>query len=409
LKREKVITQTKYNIGILATHPIQYYVPWYRALAKYPEIDLKVFYCHRQSPKDQAKAGFDVAFDWDISLLEGYEHRFLENKSCNPNVYTFFGCNTPEIEQIIAEGSFHAFIVHGWNTKSFWQAITACRKKGVPIIARGDSYLFTNVSFLKRLLKYPIYRWFIPRFSGYMAAGTHSKEYYLHYGADKNKIFVVPHAVDNDFFAKRAASFFNERMVLRKTWNIPENAFVFLFAGKLIRKKKPLDFIKAIGIARRDSPNIFGLVVGDGPLRKTLENIVKKKNIPVTFTGFLNQTEIPKAYAVSDMLVLPSGVGETWGLVVNEAFACGLPAIVSDKVGCAPDLVHSGKTGETYRCADIKRLSTIIKTLALNRKRLKDMAKKANNLITNYSIAVSAKSTLKAIKSVLDNKGMKSG
>jgi len=396
--------KAKYKIGILATHPIQYYVPWYKALAEHPSINAKIFYCHRQTPENQAQAGFGVKFKWDVPFFEGYEYSFLPNKAAIPRVDTFFGCDTPEIKEIIAKERFDAFIVHGWRVKSFWQAIIACWKMQIPILVKGDSYLLTNSLFPKRWLKYPLYRWFIPRFNAYLSVGRAASEYYLYYGADKNRLFFVPHAVDNDFFASLSRSFILERDNLHKQWSIPEDAVVFLFAGKLIPKKRPHDFVEALEIASKSSLNVFGLIVGDGPLRAGLEATVKKKNLQASFTGFLNQTEIPKAYTVADALVLPSDVGETWGLVVNEAFACGLPAIISDRAGCVLDLIPSGRTGRAYKCGDIKQLSRALTEFAQDPARLKLMGKEARKKIKEYSIDTAVKNTISAICFAIEEK-----
>ncbi|HVO32660.1 MAG TPA: glycosyltransferase family 1 protein, partial [Elusimicrobiota bacterium] len=133
----------KWKVGILSTHPIQYYAPWYRALAERPEIDLTVFYAHRQTADEQARAGFGVAFDWDVPLLEGYRSEFLPNNSLQPDVSRFWGCDTPLIAKRIEQEHFDAFVVHGWNTLSFWQAIRACWSAETPVFVRGDSQLPT--------------------------------------------------------------------------------------------------------------------------------------------------------------------------------------------------------------------------------------------------------------------------
>jgi len=388
----------KYNICIIATHPIQYYVPWYQALARHAQINLKVFYCHQQTAQQQAQAGFGVDFDWDISLLEGYNFKFLKNKSKHPNVSKFFGCNTPEIAQIINENLFDAVIVHGWNILSFWQAIVTCWKKQTPVFIRGDSYLLSNRFFLKRWLKYPLYRWFIPKFDGYLVVGECAKEYYLYYGADKKKMFFVPHAVDNDFFALKSAAFFPEKNYLRKSWDIPESAIVFIFAGKLIAKKRPFDFLKALKLPSEQNNRIFGLVVGDGPLRSELEEFSKNNKLPVKFTGFLNQQEMPKAYVVADVLILPSDIGETWGLVVNEAMACGLPVVVSDRVGCALDLVGKLNAENIFNCGDIKALANIIEELSANPMQIVNLGFSAKEFIKQYTINSAVNGLLQALQ-----------
>src|SRR5258708_2766347 len=152
------------RLGILASHPIQYHAPWFRALAK--ELDLEVFFAHRPSAQEQG-IGFGGAFQWDVDLLSGYQHRFLENKARDPGVNHFFGCDTSQIRDVICgspdngepitdnarRSPFDAFIVCGWNLKCYWQAIRACRRNKIPILVRGDSQLDPMQSFLWRAVK----------------------------------------------------------------------------------------------------------------------------------------------------------------------------------------------------------------------------------------------------------------
>lgn len=388
----------KPRVGLLATHPVQYYVPWYRQLAQV--LDLEVFYCHRQTAEGQARAGFGVPFEWDVPLLDGYPHRFLPNRARKPDVSSFFGCNTPDVGRIIRHGAFDAFIVHGWAIRSFWQAIIACWRSGTPVLVRGDSQLPSARPGLVRLAKRPLYRFFIPRFDAYLVVGQRARDYYVHYGAEPRRMFFTPHAVDNDFFRDRAEALRKEREHLRAAWGIPAGATVFLFVGKLSHEKRPSDFVRAVGVASRDRPGIWGLVVGDGRLRPALESQVTEAACPVRFTGFLNQTEMPKAYAASDALVLPSS-SETWGLVVNEAMASGLPAVVSDRVGCGPDLVLRGETGEVFACGAIVELASILARLAGDPPLLARLGGQAQRLVQRYSPVEAVKGTVAAVQSVM--------
>lgn len=394
----------RYNVGILATHPIQYYVPWYRALSKHPNLKVKVFYAHRQTPYDEARLEFGVPFKWDIPLLEGYDYHFLNNKSSSPNVVTFFGCNTPEIIKLIEKYFFDAFIVHGWYNLSYLQAIVSCWKLGIPVIVRGDSQLLRR-SKLIAYLKFPIYRIFLSRFSSYLSVGQRAEEYYRFYGADGNRIFHAPHSVDNDFFSKGAEVFMAQSDSLRLNFGIPKEAVLFLFVGKLVSRKRPDVFIKAIKLSyikKNRTKRLFGLIVGEGALREKLEMFVIREKLPVVFLGFLNQTQMPKVYAMADILVLPSK--ETWGLVVNEAMASGLPAIVSDRVGCAPDLIIPGRTGYTFRYGDSKQLAELMSSLAEYPERLKKMGEEAKIHISRYSINEVVKATIDAVDFVVTQK-----
>src|SRR5687768_586152 len=135
------------RFGILVSHPIQYHSVWFRHLAR--RHDVEVFYCHRQAPSDQANAGFGVEFEWDVPLLDGYPHRWLANVARRPEVGSFYGCDCPEIYEIVRTGGFSAFLVFGWNRKASWQAVRACWKVGVPVFMRGDSQLETPRSRLR--------------------------------------------------------------------------------------------------------------------------------------------------------------------------------------------------------------------------------------------------------------------
>ena len=150
----------------------------------------------------------------------------------------------------------------------------------------------------------------------------------------------------------------------------------------------------------KSEEKIYMLMVGDGELKFQCEAFARENNLPVTFTGFLNQSEIIRAYVASDCLVLPSDYGETWGLVVNEAMACGLPAIVSDRVGCGPDLVKEGVTGSVFPFGDVDTLAEKLIWFAQNPEKTKAMGEQAKKLIQKYSVEEVVKGTVDAIKYV---------
>ena len=347
------------RLGILVSHPIQYYVPWFRHLAE--RFDIEVFYGHRLDAQGQADAGFGVEFDWDIPLLEGYPYRWLKNVARRPSVSSFGGCDTPEVYDLVQRGRFDAFLIFGWNTKSAIQTIRASWRNNVPILMRGDSQLATRRSWVKSLVKYLPYRWFLPRLNAHLYVGRNNKAYLRYYGVPESRLFFAPHFVDNAYFARSAeeAEKVGKPRQIRTELGLPPDAFVFLFVGKMISKKRPTDFIQACLrlFSSPEGSNIHALLVGDGPLRASLELLAKPSAGRIHFAGFRNQTELPAFYRASDALVLPSDGAETWGLVVNEAMACGTPAVVSDAVGCAPDLIQESKTGYTYPFGDVNGLA----------------------------------------------------
>jgi glycosyltransferase involved in cell wall biosynthesis len=342
------------RLGFLVSHPIQYYAPIFRELAK--GCDLTVFFAHRQTGEGQAEAGFGVAFDWDVDLLAGYRSCFLTNIARQPSVDRFGGCDTPAIASEIERGRFDAFVVPGWGLRSYLQAERACRRARVPVMVRGDSQLPGRRSPVVRLAKALLYRRMMGRFEGYLYVGQRSREYFERYGAPKSRLFFAPHCVDNAVFsgaAPRTRSTTGRRRLL--------------FAGKMIERKRPLDLVRAAVLLRGRGADVELAFAGSGELEAELKRATDHAGVPAVFHGFVNQSALPATYAAADLLVLPSDARETWGLVVNEAMACGLPAVVSDAVGCGPDLVEEGATGAVFRLGDVEGLANAIgRALALD-------------------------------------------
>lgn len=388
----------KYRIAIVASHPIQYHAHWYRDLAQSPEFDPEVLYCHRPAPHDQAVAGFGVSFEWDTPLLEGYRYRFLQNASREPGVTTFLGTDSPEIRALIVRERYDAVIVSGWHTRSYVQAIRACLASGTPVLVRSDSHLHETRSALRQALKYLPWRYFISRFDACLAAGAWSRDYFLHYGARPERIFIVPHSVDGPATPVDAL-----REKGRGRWQIPQGATVFLFAGKFVDLKRPGDFIQAVAQAAAGGSRAYGLLAGDGPMRPAMEDLARSLNAPVTFTGFLNQSAMPEAYAAADALVLPSSQ-ETWGLVVNEAMTHGRPCVVADHTGCAPDLIVPERTGFVFPVGDVAALVAHLRRLADSPGLAPRMGEEARSLIAAHSPQAATRELARAVTAIMDSR-----
>ena len=392
-----------YRLGIVATHPIQYQVPWFREMAKRPEIDLTVVYCMLPDARQQG-AGFGVEFQWDVPLLQGYEYEVADNVAKDPSSTRFLGCDTPGIGALIRKRHFDAVLVNGWAVKSCLQVLQACRRQGLPCMVRGESNALRRRKPWVRLF----HRLLLSRYAACLAIGKANRQFYVSNGVPKRKIFRTPYSVDNDRFARQAEAARLQRKSHRAKWSIPRDAIVFLFCGKFIRKKRPHDLLDALARALppcgANVPQIHLLMVGDGELRQRCEQTATRLGLPVSFAGFLNQNDIVTAYVASDCLVLPSDHGETWGLVVNEAFACGLPAIVSNAVGCHPDLIVEAKTGFTFPLGDVQALASAMVAAASDSAKLRSMGRCARKHIRAYTIAHCVAGTLDALACVCRSK-----
>ena len=387
------------RLAIVTTHPIQYQVPWFRALAANPSVDLTVFFALLPDARQQGD-GFGVCFEWDIPLLEGYTNQLLENVARCPGVDHFTGCDTPAIGTTLAGGHFDAVIVNGWVVKTCLQTLWACRRLGIPCLVRGESNALRHRATWKRWL----HRLLLSQYAACLCIGQANRNFYLANGVPAARLFSVPYGVDNQRFAHTAAQLRPQRQAIRASWSIPPQAVVALFCAKFIAKKRPLDLLVALSLLQASGANqrlgLHLLMVGSGELLESCRAFALQHHLPVTFTGFLNQSEMPRAYVAADLQVLPSDDGETWGLVINEGMACGLPALVSDSVGCHPDLLEPGVTGDVFPLGDTVALAERLERLCSCPDQLASMGQAARLRVAAYGIDQMVDGTLQALSSV---------
>ncbi|TXB63711.1 glycosyltransferase family 4 protein [Vicingus serpentipes] len=377
------------KILIFATHPIQYQVPIYRELSK--NYDLKVIYLLEQTKKGHADAGFGVEFEWDIPLTDGYQHQYLKNKAETASSSSYKGVilDGEELKDLTQMEKPDLVFINGWFPKALKQIINYCYKNNIKTICRGDSTLLMTSHPLKRIIKEIYIRSIVRKITAFLYVGEENKKYYLHYGVKENQLYPGLHCINTPFFEKK----FNE--IKKREWN--QEHINIGFAGKFIDIKRPLLIVSAIANSKYQKQLTLQLI-GDGPLKVEIENAAKKLNVNINFLGFLNQSEIvEKGYQHIDFLVLSSR-SETWGLVINEVMTGGIPAIVSDTVGCNTDLIEEEKTGFVFRSGDATDLSQKIDKMVEILSSKNDMNKNVLNHIKKYSLEETIKGYKKAIE-----------
>jgi glycosyltransferase involved in cell wall biosynthesis len=370
------------RLAVVASHPIQYYAPLYRELAK--RCDLMVFFAHRATPVDQAKSGFGIGFDWDVDLTSGYAYALLQNVAERPGLDRFVACDTPEIGSRLRGEHFDAVLVHGWHFKTYLQTMLAAKRLGLPLLVRGDSHVATPRPALKKALKAVGYPLFLRLFDAALYVGVRSRLYWNHYGYPRARLFFSPHCVDSGWFAARATA--GARRDLRSQLGIAADTKVALFAGKLVPFKRPLDLVAAANRMKREGEEIEIIVAGAGSLEAEMNAAAHATGVSIHALGFCNQTKMPPAYAAADVVVLPSDARETWGLVANEALACGRPVILSDAVGAAPDLAADATAGRVFPVGDIAALAEALHAVLSSPPALEKIAAKSRA----YSLAAAA-------------------
>ena len=388
------------KILYILSHPIQYQSPLLKKLAEQEDINLKVFYLANHTIGGLDKQ-FGVNIKWDTPLLDGYEYEFIKNHAPKPDVTSnFFGLINLNIISKIKKENADVVIVHGWAYLSNWIIFLFSFLFKSRIWIRGESPLNQELKKSKKTLfiKNIVFKHFLFKIiDKFLYIGKQNKDFYTYYGVDEKDLIFAPYAVNNDYFESEYKKYKDKTPELKKEFNIPNNNIVLISSGKYIEKKRPLDILEAF--KRQQNDNISLILVGEGHLREQMEEKIKNENIRnVTLTGFVNQSQISKYYCVADTFILASTLGETWGLVVNEAMNFGLPIIVSDTPGSAYDLIIPNKNGFIFKTGDINELAKNIKYICEN-KEFRNSAKKYSlKRIKEYSYDIMIKNIIEELK-----------
>ena len=369
-------------LAILATHPIQYQIPIWRQLADGGRVSFEVWYLTAHGVRASHDKEFGQSFMWDFPLLDGYPYRFVPDPVPDELGGVWDVGLGADFRARLQSGEINALLVAGWNVRACWEAVFLAHFLGIQVWMRGESNDLKVDRGIKRIGKRWLLNLFFNRVDRFLCIGAANRRLYQSYSVCEERLLSGPYCVDNGRFADLASSFRPQRMALRRAWGIPDGAYCLLYAAKFIPKKRPLDLIVAVRRLMESDPTrtYHILFVGAGLLGDEMRRLcqvmydaagkvisVEQQDTPAphaSYTGFLNQSEIPKAYVAADALVLASDAEETWGLVVNEAMASGLPAIVSDACGSAEDLVVPLDSRLSFPCGDVAALAEAIRWLA---------------------------------------------
>lgn len=327
--------------------------------------------------EEKLDPGFGKNIEWDIPLLEGYDYSFVRNVSKHPGSKSFDGIINPRLIAKVERWQADVLLVFGWKFKSHLRAMKYFHRR-IPVLFRGDSHFLHQENPLKEILRKIVLKNVFKYVDYALYVGNENKKYYLKTGLDERQLVYAPHAIDNQRFYKDDNSLISG-ISFRKILRIPENEIVFLYAGKLEPVKNPLLFLSTA--QQITHKNVHFVFTGNGPLEQDMKN---KKGERIHFLDFQNQQLMPGLYQMCDVFVLPS-LSETWGLAVNEAMAAGKPVLVSDKCGCAVDLVEDGITGYTFRSNDLEDLKNKIERMASSKDLLKQMGEHCAEKIKAWS------------------------
>lgn len=376
------------KVLIFSTHPIQYHAPIWRGLNELDEFDVRIIYGTDMSVRGYRDPEFCAEVKWDQPLLDGPQSVVLSADSG----MSFFKPRAPlqSIRDALEDFRPDVVIITAYS-KLYWvDALRWAFSEQIPLVIRSEA---SDVAGLRSPLK----SWFRDRVLGFLyrrtaafaVIGSEARKHYNRLNIPEELQFSSPYCVDSELFEQQFTSLSGRRDRLRREMNIETDAMVLIFSGKLAKRKDPMIILSAIAcLTERVLAKIHLVVAGDGPLRaefvRVAEDLLGRR---FHYLGFMNQSEISKAYIVADLLVLPSRPGwhETWGLVVNEAMQFECCAIVSESVGCHVDLIN-GDTGSVFPSGDVEQLAAqVTRFVHLPLVERARMAKAARSQILAYT------------------------
>jgi glycosyltransferase involved in cell wall biosynthesis len=397
-----VVEAQRYRLAILVSHPIQYFVPLFKHLARQPEIDLTVVYCSLHGAEAGRDPGFRRSFAWDVPLLDGYRYKLLRNYWPGQLGEGFFTRLNPGVVREFQRGGYDAVIIFGWRDFTYCLGLVAAYLSRLPWImgGAGISLFEDDARGLKKLLKKLILGTIFRRTGAFLVRGRSHELSYERYGVTPGRFFFMPMAVDNEFFSIHSDRAKPHRATIRARYQIPSDAVLLLFAGKLLPGKRPQDILAVLARLQAVVPQLCAAFVGEGELRPFLEAEMRRLGLNNAFLlGFKNLSEMPEMYAMSDVLVMPSN-HEAWGLVTNEAMATGLPVVVSNRVGASMEIIRDGDNGFVYPVGDIDSLARIVRRVAEDPSLRERMGRRSREIIQGISYDQCVTGILAAVQSL---------
>lgn len=251
--------------------------------------------------------------------------------------------------------------------------------------------------------RHPLKEWAKRRvygcFDGAIVAGRASREYAEFLGVTPEKILCGYDVIDNDYFFKEAEKARQAEARLRESYQLPQN--YFLCVSQLVEKKNISLLLEAYArYAGGAGARAWSLVIcGSGPLESQLKGEAQRLGIDgVHFTGFVQIEDLPVYYGLARCSILASSHSEQWGLVVNEAMAAGLPVLVSQACGCAPELVQEGVNGYLFKPFDVGTMARLMREMSSGNLNLQAMGENSRRIIADFSPETFAQNLLRAVE-----------
>jgi glycosyltransferase involved in cell wall biosynthesis len=396
---------------VIETHPVQYHAPVYSALQQRFGIPVTAIYGSDFSVAGYQDREFKTFFAWDTDLLAGYETVFL-SRTGEGGATSWENIRADGLGNALGRalnGSDDAVILlPGYSGAFYRSALYHLWKRKNPLLFRAETTDHARVrSRLKSWLRDRALERLYARCAKVLYIGRHSYDHLARLGCSPAKLVFSPYCVDTAPFQCDEDARTRLRDQTRRELGIAEEDMVLLFSGKLSPRKAPdliLEAVKLLPENQRRS--CWVLFMGEGELRDQLQAIGQADPpVRLRILGFQNQKSLSPYFHASDLFLLPSLHSETWGLVVNEALHHGVPSVVSEAVGAAPDLIHTSPaaaTGAVCQTGSRESLAAAIGRM-LPLVKLASTRKACRDAVASYGIEDAARGIATAFYSTQPN------
>lgn len=380
------------RVAVLSELPTPYRWPLFRRVAADPALDVTIlFYSRAEADRD-----------WALDVREGGERprvEFLPGRAVHVRGKRslFFHWN-PGIRKRLRDGKFDVVVIPGWSMPTSIAAALWCRTHRTPYVVFSETNALRKRPMWLRAAKRPLVATVVGGASAWLATGSLSKEYLVAHGAKPERVHRFANTPDVDALTADVEAARPRRAAVRESLGTPSDAVVTVFVGRLIGAKDAATLLDAWAEVERSEPRAWLWIVGDGPEAKSLGERAGRLTLArVRFAGARRPSELPEVWAAADLFVLPSS-HEPWGVVVNEAMAAGLPIVLSDKVGAAPDLLADGENGRLFPAGDAAALAAALATITGDGELRARMAASSRRRIREWTYASSVSGFAAAVR-----------
>jgi glycosyltransferase involved in cell wall biosynthesis len=373
------------RVAVVSPEPTPYRSPLFDRIAARPEVELTVLY-----------AGRTVAGrEWDVEprhravflpgvRVPGLRRALRHDYPVTPTVFRALGDARPDV-----------VVVNGWSTFPAQAAMAWAHARGVPYLLLVSSHDAVDRPRWRKLLRRPIVPPVVRGAWGAFALGTLSRESLLAYGIRPDRVRLFANTIDVPAFGETCDRLEANQHELRESFGVGPEDVLVLSVGRLVPEKGYSTLIEAVAVAQ--SPSLALVIAGSGPLAPELEALARDLDVRLRLAGHLTTEKLAEAYVAADVFALLSE-WEPWGVVVNEAAACGLPLVLSESVGAAADLLVDGENGILVRAGAVDAAARALERLATDGGLRESAGARSREIVRGWGYEPSVESFVKTVR-----------